>query len=70
MKKFKVTENFRTAIVTEIEVSDNVCFDDDKEEQLINAHLVQVANWSEKDYAREVANNADDSEFEIEEITG
>lgn len=70
MKKFRIIETFMTAVITEIEIPIDELIDDfiDREQQLINAHMKQVVNWSDKGYAQEIANNADNSEFEIEEI--
>lgn len=67
MKRFRVVENFTTAVITEIEMPDNTDIIDD-EQHLIDAHVRQVDNWSEVIYVREIADNAGDSEFEIEEI--
>lgn len=68
MKKFRVIESFKTAVITEIEMPDD--FDlDIGGDLLIDAHIEEVSEWSYKAYGQEIARNADDSEFEIEEIT-
>ena len=72
MKKFKVIETFMTAVITEIETGDNINLDDDivdNEERLINAHLATVSRMNHRTYTEEIADNAGDSKFEIEEIT-
>lgn len=67
MKKFRITETFKTTVVTEIETCDDMN-PDIGGDILIDAHINEVVNWGSTQYAREIANNADDSEFEIEEI--
>ena len=71
MKKYKVIETFTTAVITEIDTGNDVNVYDitgDSKERLIQAHIEQVENWSDTDYCREIADNAGDSKFEIEEI--
>lgn len=71
MKKFRVTETFTTAVITEIETGNDVNPDDvisDGQGKLIDAHIEQVEGWSDTKYCREIADNAGDSKFEIKEI--
>lgn len=72
MKKFRVIETFTTAVITEIETGDiNINLDEDVidgEQHLIDAHLAIVSKMNHRAYTEEIADNAGDSEFQIEEI--
>lgn len=67
MKKFRIIETFTTAVITEIETGDDMN-PDVGGDILIDAHINEVAEWGSTQYAREIADNAGNSEFEIEEI--
>jgi len=76
MKRYRVTENFTSKIITEIDVSNSFDLDVDVDvdgnllidaylkDLLIDAHLKQVDNQNEKEYTQEWTHEG----FEFEEI--